>query len=85
METNKVAIATRMGECTSYPLVWGGAVSIWNMHVATERITGECFLVEVDHRDEWKAYSRITATTGMSHETVNRYTHTGCGSDVELL
>ena len=51
----------------------------------TERITGECFLVEVDHRDaatllpliqkhirpgsiiysnEWKAYSRITATTG---------------------
>ena len=50
METNKVAIATRMGECTGYPLVWGGAVSIWNMHAATERITGECFLVEVDHR-----------------------------------
>ena len=23
--------------------------------------------VEVDHRDEWKAYSSITATTGMSH------------------
>ena len=62
----------------------------------TERITGECFLVEVDRRDaatllpliqqhirrgsiiysdEWKAYSRITATTGMSHETVNHSLH----------
>ena len=62
----------------------------------TERITGECFLVEVDRRDaatllpliqqhirrgsiiysdEWKAYSRITATTGMSHETVNHLLH----------
>ena len=59
----------------------------------TERITGECFLVEVKHRDtatllpliqhhirpgstihsdEWKAYSRITATTGM---TVNHSLH----------
>ena len=34
METNKVVIATRMGECTSYPLVWGGAVSIYNMEHA---------------------------------------------------
>ena len=96
METNKVAIANRMGESTGYPLVWGGAVFISNMHVATERITGECFLVEVDHRDaatllpliqqhirpgsiiysdEWKAYSRITATTGMSHESVNHSLH----------
>ena len=62
----------------------------------TERIIGECFLVEVEHRDaatllpliqhhirpgsiiysdEWKAYSRITATTGMSHEAVNRSLH----------
>lgn len=58
----------------------------------TERTTGECFLVEVEHRDtatllpliqhhirpgsivysdEWKAYSRITQTTGMPHATVN--------------
>ena len=64
--------------------------------VGTERITGECFLVEVEHRDvatllplilyhirpgsilysdEWKVYSRITATTGISHETVNHSLH----------
>ena len=34
-----IAIATRMGECTGDPLVWGGAVSIWNMHVATHTCT----------------------------------------------
>ena len=27
------------------------------------------------YSDEWKAYSRITATTGMSHETVNHSLH----------
>ena len=62
----------------------------------TERITRECFLIEVELRDaatllpliqhhirpgstiysdEWKAYSRITATTGMLHETVNHSLH----------
>ena len=55
----------------------------------TERITGECFLVEVEHRDaatlipliqhhirdEWKSYTSITATTGMLHETVNHSLH----------
>ena len=73
-------------------------------------ITGECFLVEVDHRDaatllpliqhhirpgsiiysdEWKAYSRITATTGMSHESVNHSLHfvdvwKRCGAPVSV-
>eukprot|EP00731_Ephydatia_muelleri_P036376 Em0244g1a len=46
------------------------------------------------YSDEWKAYSRITATTGRSHETVNQSlhfvdpatsAHTGCVSNVELL
>ena len=62
----------------------------------TERVTGDCFLVEVVHREaatlfpliqqhihpgsiiysnEWKAYSRITATTRMSHETVTHSLH----------
>ena len=66
------------------------------MFGGTQRITGECFLIEVEHRDaatllpliqhhihpgstiysdEWKAYSRITATTGLLHETVNLSLH----------
>ena len=61
-----------------------------------ERMTGECFLVEVAQRDaatllpliarfirpgsivysdEWAAYNRINATTGMHHETVNHSLH----------